>query len=189
MIISKQQTRLCLRLSIAVAILGILFKIMHWPYPGVLLLTGTLGIAIFYSLRFSQKHPKTLLDYSKLFLLIAFLFHYKFKVFHLAYGYIFTTIMQVAFVLLISAHIREVWFLDTDADTDEIDSPSVKSKPRQRALSYLLYSLAGIGIFMGYFFKILRWEFGFINGNVLLTIGLLAAAITVLLGASSKEPQ
>ncbi len=185
MIISRLQTRLYLRLSIAVAILGILFKLMHWPYPWILLVSGTLGISIFYSLRFSVKHPKTLLDYSKLFLLIAFLFHYIFRVFHLAYGYVFTTLTQFAFVLFLILYVRDVLFLKEYNDDDHPNESSKNSF--QKGLSYLLYGTAAIGIIIGAQFKILHWEFGFITGNVLLTIGLLAAAVAVVLGLKDTE--
>ncbi len=177
--ISKQKVRLFLRLSIATAILGVLFKVMHWPYSWFLLICGILGIAICYTLQFIQRQPKSLLDYSKLFLLNAFLFHYIFRVFHLPYGYIFTTIAQFALVLFLVLYARHLLFLK---EYDNESNTASKKNSIQKGLSYLLYGIAAIGIIVGALFKILHWEFSIINGDVLLTAGILATTIVVVLG-------
>lgn len=178
--LSKQKVHLFLRLSVALAILGILCKIMHWPYAGTLLLSGILGIGVFYSMRFAQKPSKTLLDGAKLFLLLAFLTHYVVRVFHLSYGHWFTTIAQVAFVLFLILYVREVLFIDTHEEHTR--SPKSKKRAISKGLSYPLYGTAALGIIPGAQFKILYWEFGWITGNILLIVGLLAAAESVLIG-------
>jgi len=48
----------------------------------------------------------------------------------------------------------------------------------------LSISLAIIGVL----FKVMHWEFRFVGGNVQLTVGLLAAAVLVFVGATSEEP-
>jgi len=166
MAISTSQIRICLRLSIAIAILGILFKVMHWPYGWAVHITGILGIAIFYTLRVVQKPPRTFLDYSRLALLIFFLLHYAFRVYHLPYGFIFL-------------YIRDVLFIRKDFEEDEHGKNVISS--RKTAIAYLLYSIAAFGIVTGVLFKILHWEFGLVNGGVLLTTGLLAATISVFI--------
>ena len=52
---------------------------------------------------------------------------------------------------------------------------------RRNKLSHVLYILAGIGIIVGAFFKILHWEFGFMNGGILLIFGLCCAILSVFL--------
>lgn len=158
---------------------------MRWPYSPLVLILGLLGIAVFYSLQFYQNQPKQLLDYARLILLTSFLLHYIFRVFHLEHGYIFTAIMQLTFVVFLILYGRDVLFIQSDAIDDDV--PITKTKVRQKALTYLLYGLATVGILIGALFKILHWQFGFVNGNILLTIGLLAAAGSVFVGASPEE--
>lgn len=184
--ISKQKVPLFLRLSISTIIIGALFKVLHLQYTNVLLGIGTLGVVIFYSLQFHQKKPKRVLDYSKLFLLIAFLFHYTFRVLHWSYGYIFTFIFRGALVLIIVSYFHNVLFDKGDSmPNDKLTTQSM----RRNKLSHLLYVLAGIGIIIGAFFKILHWEFGFINGGTLLIFGLCCAILSVFMPASNSEPK
>lgn len=184
--ISKQKVRLFLRLSISTIFIGALFKVLHLKGTNVLMGLGTLGVLIFYSLQFHQKKPKRVLDYSKLFLLIAFLFHYIFRVLHWSYGYIFTFIFRGALILIVVSYFYEVLF---DKD-DEIPNDSIITQNKLRNnLSHLLYVLAGIGIIIGAFFKILHWEFGFINGGTLLIFGLCCAILSVFMPASNSEPK
>jgi len=185
MTISRQKVSFCLRLSISIAIVGILFKILHWMYAGHILVVGCLGIGIFYSLRFYQKKPKALLDYFRLSMLIFFLFHYLIRVFHLPYDSIFRILFQLSFVLFLILYIRDVLFLKPKMTENNNPQDYVKSKIQ--ALTYLLYGIATIGVVLGSLFKILHWEFGFINGNMLLTIGLLAAAISVFIRVDNQE--
>lgn len=51
---------------IAIVILGILFRIMHWPYGQILFSVGFLGIPVCYVLSFIQKSIKKRLDILKL---------------------------------------------------------------------------------------------------------------------------
>ncbi len=184
MAISKQKVKLFLSLSIAIAIFGILFKIMHWPFAMVLLLCGCAGIALSYALRFYNKQPKRLLDYTKLLLLIFFLFHYTFKIFHWSYGSIFTRLTQIFLVISVLLYIRDVFFIEPNQEN--IDPPE-KMKRKNETLSYFLYGIAAFGIIVGAQFKILHWEFNFINGNVLLAIGLLAVIASLFISTNDTE--
>lgn len=185
MTISKQKVRLCLRLSISIAILGILFKILHWMFAAQILISGCVGIAIFYALHFYQKQPKEILDYSRLALVIFFLFHYVIRVFHLPYGSIFQTLFQLSFVFFLVLHIRDVLFSKQKIEENSHHKEQVKTE--YKLLTYLLYGIAAFGVVLGSLFKILHWNFGFLNGNILLTIGLLATAISVFMGGNNQE--
>lgn len=180
MAISKQKVHLFLRLSVALAILGILFKISHLNFAGPLLVTGVLGIIIFYGIRFAQRRTKTLLEWSKLFLLIAFLTHYVFHVFHLGFSPLMTSITQFAFVLFLILYIRQVLFMEGKSDGPQ--AANTAKATHSKVLRYLLYGTATVGIIVGAQFKILHWQFGWVTGDVLLTMGLLAVAVTVIMG-------
>jgi len=175
--------RLCLRLSISIAILGILFKLMHWPYGWVLLVAGIVGLAIFYSVHFYTKSPKRLFDYTKLILLISFLIHYAIRVFHLQYGYIFRLVFQATLILTIILYVKDVLI---PPNSTEENTPKKRKQAINSGISYLLYGIATLGILIGAQFKILHWEFGGVTGNTLLVVGLLAVVVALLL--DSKEP-
>lgn len=184
--ISKQKVRLFLRLSISTILIGVLFKVLHLQYTNVLFGIGTLGVMIFYSLQFHQKKQKSVLDYSKLFLLIAFSFHYIFRVLHWSYGYVFTFIFRGALVLIVVSYFYDVLFDKSDAiPNDTLTTQSI----RRNKLSHLLYVLTGIGITVGAFFKILHWQFGFINGEILLIFGLCCAILSVFMPSNKSEPK
>lgn len=184
--ISKQKVRLFLRLSISIILIGVLFKVLHLQYTNVLLGIGALGVIIFYSLQFHQKKQKSVLDYSKLFLLVAFLFHYIFCLLHWSYGYIFTFIFRGALVLIVVSYFYDILFDKSDAiPNDTLTTQSI----RRNKLSHLLYVLAAIGIIAGAFSKILHWEFGHINGGILLIFGLCCAILSVFIPANNSEPK
>lgn len=178
--ISKKSINLYLKISIAVIILGILFKILHYSFAVFFFLTGALGIIIFYSLRFALKRPKKLLDYSKLFLVTTFIIQYVLRVFHRSFGGIFSLLAQIALVIFMVLLVRDVFFVKDQSE--KFDHETNPNKSFKKGLNYLLYAIAAIGIIVGASVKILHWQFGFINGNVLLTIGLLAAALSVIRG-------
>ena len=174
--ISKQKAQLFFKLSVAMVLIGALFKIMHWPYSWLILSAGVCSLITFYAVKFSKKEPKTILDYSKLFLITSFSIHYIFNVFHLAYGHIFTYIIQASLIAYVILYDKDVLFSDSD-EYQELES----SKPIKNNLNNLFYGLAIICIIIGALFKILHWEFGYINGNLLLIVGLLIAIISLLI--------
>ncbi|WP_201799462.1 GldL-related protein [Zobellia amurskyensis] len=175
--ITKQKTNLFLRLSIALAIIAVLFKLMHWQYSEVLLVIAVGGIALFYSIWFSKKSSKEWLDYAKLFLLISFLLHYLFKVLHLNYGFVFSFIFKLALVAFIIIYLKNQFFTQKDSHLE-----SKKPASQKKLYTIWLNTMAAVCIIMGAQFKILHWEFGLINGHLLLTVGLIAAALSILTG-------
>ncbi len=184
MTISKQLTHFGLRISTALAILGVLFKLMHWYGGAILLVTGCLGIAIFYSLRFSQKKDRSFLDHAKLFVLLSFLLHYSFNVFHWPYGYLFTILAQFGLLLLLIAYVCEVFYLrEGTAETEEKKGSKIIF---QKRITRILQGLGTITIIAGALLKILHWEVYFVTGNMLLFIGLSVTAVVILLPLLEK---
>ncbi|MFL5729538.1 MAG: GldL-related protein [Cytophagaceae bacterium] len=56
----------------SITILGALFKIMHWPFSGPMLIISMAGIPIIYGLHFYTKPIKETLDYVKLIWVLLF---------------------------------------------------------------------------------------------------------------------
>jgi hypothetical protein len=59
-------------LAFAVIILGSLFKIMHWPFSGPLLIIGMLIIPAIYLIHYYLKSKKESLDFLKLIWVLSF---------------------------------------------------------------------------------------------------------------------
>lgn len=173
-----------LRLSIAIIILGALFKIMHWPYGWVAIAIGAFGIGVNYCIIFVRKKPKSLLDYTQLFLLLSFFVHYTLRVFHLSYAYIFTTITQLFLVLFIILYLKDTLFTDRKIEVNHDES---SKKNKSKTIIYLLYGIAITSILIGSLFKILHWGFGFINGTSLFIFGIILIVILLLLGDSYSK--
>lgn len=74
-------------LSIAVLIVGTMFKIMHWPGSSFMIIIGIGSILIFYMIHFLKKNNKNLIDYGKAFVLTLILSARLINFFHFAYGY------------------------------------------------------------------------------------------------------
>jgi hypothetical protein len=72
-----------LRLSIPIFLIGVLFKLMHWPFADKFMLISVLIVVLLYPIRFYLKKEKRAIDYAKLILLISFPINYYFQVFHL----------------------------------------------------------------------------------------------------------
>ena len=178
MSISKQKTSLFFRLSISVTVFGALFN----SISAFIVILGAFGMVVFLSIQFYQKEYRLPLDYARLLLIVSFALNYGANLFGLPYGEILTLITKLALIAFLILYIKKiiVSFQDiTQNNTLLLNSIGSKN------LSYLLADLATVYIVIASLFKILHWEIGILNGNVLLVIGLFSALISIL--ASSRE--
>lgn len=83
--IKTKESRLT-RLSISIIIVGVLFKIMHWPMSGPILAVGFLSILIFYLIYIIRKGKRNLVVWIKLIFLTTFLMGRFFKMAHWPYS-------------------------------------------------------------------------------------------------------
>ncbi|TMM58354.1 hypothetical protein FEE95_02685 [Maribacter algarum] len=177
MAISKQKTALFFRLSISVTVFGALFKFISWP----LIILGATGMVIFHSIQFYQKQNRVPLDYSRHLLIVTFACNYIFSLLHLPYDYILTALTKVALIVFVLFYCKEIISLLLENAQNGL----LLQKLGTENLSRILADLATVYIVIASLFKILHWEFGIINANVLLVIGLFTALISIL--ASSKD--
>ncbi len=177
MILSKQKTSLFFRLSISVTVFGALFKFISWP----LIIVGAIGMVFFHTVQVLQKQNRGPLDYSRHLLIISFSCNYIFSILDLSYSPVFTLLTQVTLVVFLVLYLKEMVF----PILEKAQNNALQLNFSTENLSYLLADLAIIYIVIASLFKILHWEFGIINGNVLLVIGLCSALISIL--ASPKD--
>ncbi|UWX56198.1 hypothetical protein NYZ99_08070 [Maribacter litopenaei] len=60
-----------LRVALACLIVGMLTRIVHWPYAGGIILVSFLAILVLYSVRFAKKNPKKPVDFIKMVLILS----------------------------------------------------------------------------------------------------------------------
>ncbi|MBM1105670.1 hypothetical protein JQC67_05895 [Aurantibacter crassamenti] len=177
MTISDQKTNLFFKLSISITVFGALLKYNAWP----LILLGSFGMVIFHGIQFFQKKQKSPLDYSRYILIVTFLSNYLFSAFNLPYSTVSSLLTKVALIAFLLLYIKEL-IPTKQGSTENIQFLSNYSTEN---LSLLLADLATVYIVLASLFKIFHWEFGIINTNTLLVIGLLSALISIM--TNSKE--
>ncbi len=174
--ISKQKTSLFFRLSISITVFGALFKFISWH----LIILGAVGMVIFHTIQFFQKQHRSPLDYSRLLLIVSFSSNYILSIFQVPYGHVLTLLTKAALIAFLMLYIKKIVFSYQENTENNFLLPNFC----RENLSYLLADLATVYIVIASLFKILHWEFGIINGNFLLVIGLLSALVSIL--ASKK---
>ena len=178
MSISQQKTSLFFRLSISVTVFSALFKFM----PSSLIILGAAGMVIFLGMQLYQKEQRVPLDYIRLLLIVSFSLNYGVNLLGLPYGFVFALITKLALVMFLVLYIKNM--LSSYQEIAQNDNFPLSDFSRE-SLSYILADLATVYIVIASLFKILHWDFGILNGNVLLVIGLFSALISVL--TSSRE--
>ncbi len=156
-------------ISIAVAILviGIVLKIMHWPFSEWFLLIGSGGLAFFYLLRFLSKPQKVFLDYVKLSLVIAFSIRAVVVLFHLP-GKIIVSIIFLALLGLFVIMGGMPYLIGEGEDS----KTAFESKNYAVLIKSGLVIVGATSIVLGAIFKIMHWP----GAGPLLVVGLVITA-------------
>jgi hypothetical protein len=175
MTISKQKTELFFRLSISLTVFGALFKILSWP----LILLGATGMILFHSIQLYQKKKRLPLDIMRHVLIVTFSCNYLFSILSLPYVHILTSLTRAALIVFILTYVKEILFPSKESTKDRVTLLDFNSE----RLSHLLADLATVYIVIASLLKILHWQFGIINANLLLIIGLFTALISILAGS------
>lgn len=92
-------------ISIAMILIGSMFKIIHWPGAAQLFGLAIISFVVLYSLHFISKHPKLALDWAKLLILILLLSGRCFRFFHWKNAYELQYISTFAFLSFILYYI------------------------------------------------------------------------------------
>lgn len=177
MTISKQKTALFFRLSISVTVFGALFKFIPW----YLIILGAIGMVIFHSIQFFLKQDRSPLDYARHLLIVSFSSNYIISLFQLPYGNELTILTKTALIIFLLLFVKNILHSLKENTQNNLLLQSIGTEN----LAYILADLATVYIVIASLFKILHWEFGILNANLLLVIGLFTALISIL--ASSKK--
>jgi len=170
----KQLTilRACIRIGIAIVIVGVLFSILHYPAWYEIVIVGSSMIFIAYPILFFKRSDYTPLSIVKLALVESFLLRLVLRLGHLPGGEFF----HYAFLVLL------VVFLVMGGSKDFVQKgPKENLNFIQRNVHYFLFILIVI-VVIGSLFKIMHWP----GANELLTVGFLGVAVLII--SSIRRP-
>jgi hypothetical protein len=176
MALSNQKTSLFFRLSISVTVFGALFNFIPWS----LIILGAVGMVIFHSIQFFRKQDRIPLDYARHLLIVSFSCNFIISILDLPFGYALTVLTKTALIIFLLLYIKNILSSFIENTQNDFLLPNIS----RENLSFILADLAIVYIVIASLFKILHWEFGLLNADVLLVVGLLSALISIL--ASSK---
>ncbi len=173
---SNQITALVFRISISITVFGALFNFISWPF----VILGAAGMVISHSIQFLSKKNHSFLNYSRYVLIVSFSCCYVFSFIPFPYSHLFIMATKVSLVVFLLLYIKQVMNLYHQS----AQSGFLLQNLGTEKLSLILADLAIVYVAIASLFKILHWEIGILNANVLLVIGLFTAMISIL--ASSK---
>lgn len=155
------------QLSIAIAILGVLFRLQHWVSANTLLLIGACGVMVFQMGWFAVKKPKQLLDYARTLALITYVLSGVFRLMHWPYGDILRLIFYPIGVFWIVLEAARYMGFTGEQST----------RSRRDLLVSMLAGFAAVLVIAGALFKLQHWPYG----NAMLITGLASAVIWLAL--------
>lgn len=157
------------QLSVAIIILGVLFRLQHWTLANTIFLTGAVGIIIFQLGWFVLKRPKQLIDYARTLALITYILSSVFRLMHWPYG----DILRVVFYPF------GIFWIVMEAARYMGFTEGQGAKSKQDLLVSMLAGFAAVLVIAGALFKLQHWPYA----NAMLISGLAMA--TIWLGLES----
>jgi hypothetical protein len=144
-----------LRVAMGIMVVGVLFKLQHWPGAAMVMLGGALGIVLLYPLRYAAKRPKVFLDHIKLGLALTWPTSWFMQVQHWPYAQpLGLAAAAFGLVWISQAGVAEFW-------TDKEQRPPGRS-------SVVLFTLGLVLVTAGTVFRMQHWPYA----TVLLLAGL-----------------
>ncbi len=155
-----------LSVSIAILIIGVLFKIMHWPFSGIMILASLISILILNLIRFILNKEKTVLSYLKLIFILSWIFNST-TIFYIPW-YEQPLYKMLAWGSLIAWLITYMY--------ESIFAKGEDERPLADRISDLIIFIASVVVAIGVIFKILHWP----KAGLFLVGGLSTALVWFL---------
>ncbi len=155
-----------LRIAISVLLLGMLSRILHWPYATAIIVSAFVTIGLLYPFRFWKKPEKHFLDYTKLILVVFWATNGIFRALDFTYSLFFQIIIAISFLIWIILE-GTAYFLDEDR--------KAKNSKMQVLWNFAMV-IGTFAIIAGSLLNILGWEFAI----PLMVIGILIIVAFIL---------
>lgn len=138
-------------------------------------------MVIFHSIQFFRKQDRIPLDYARHLLIVSFSCNFIISILDLPFGYALTVLTKIALIIFLLLYIKNILSSFIENTQNDFLLPNIS----RENLSFILADLAIVYIVIASLFKILHWEFGLLNADVLLVVGLFSALVSIL--ASPKN--
>jgi len=171
---TKKILTIPLRLTLVILLMGVLCKILEWPWAQQIMLVSFTVIGVLYSFRFWKKPKKVFIDYTKLTLVAFWTLNGVFNIMDLPYTTFFQVMIGISFILWFILE-GTAYFLDGDRNTKNNNN---------RLLWNFAMVIGTLAIIFGGFMKILNWEYAIPT----LILGLIIVAGYVLKDVFTKDP-
>ena len=159
------------KILISILIIGILFKVQHWPFANGLLLIAYSLIGLLYPIRFFYKKRKRLIDYIKLILIMSWSLDGVFFTLHLPYRNWVEILVGASFLLWVILELINFF-----RQFNNLGSAKEKLVILKELRPKTIFEIAGLVTFLGAIFKIQHWPYGL----VLLIVGLSLVCVGLL---------
>ncbi|MGI9550038.1 MAG: hypothetical protein ACR2MT_02470 [Aurantibacter sp.] len=173
MVLAKKILGTPLRILIALFLIGILMRVLHWPYAKEVLMVSFFGIGVLYCFRFWKKQEKRFVDYVKLTLVIFWAANGIFRIMDFPYTLVFQVVIAVSFVTWFFLE-GTAYFLDED-------------RRARNSIAQIVWNCAMVAgtlaIIAGSLLNILQWPFAI----PLLVAGIAIVAVYILKDAFSTS--
>lgn len=138
-----------LRIAISVLLMGMLSRILHWPFATEIIVSAFVAIGLLYPFRFWKKPEKHFLDYTKLILVVFWASNGIFRALEFTYSLFFQIIIAISFLIWIILE-GTAYFLDED-------------RKAKNTKVHVLWNCAMVigtfAIIIGSLLNILGWQF------------------------------
>lgn len=163
-----------LRIAISVLLIGMLSRILHWPYATETIVVAFVTIGLLYPFRFWKKQDKKFLDYTKLILVVFWATNGIFRALDFTYSLFFQIIIALTFLIWIILE-GTAYFLDEDRKT---------KNTRTQLLWNCAMVVGTLAIIAGSLLNLLGWQFAI--PLMVLGIGIIVAYILKDVFATTK---
>lgn len=147
-----------LRLSLVVLLLGMLAKILEWPWATEIVLIAFVAIGNLYFVRFLKKPSKRFLDYVKMTLVFFWTANGVLKSLDFTYTMLFQIIIGASFI---------IWFI-LEGTAYFLDDDKTKENSNNKLIWNFAMVAGTLAIIIGSLLKILNWEYA----TYLLVLGI-----------------
>ena len=162
-----------LRVALASLIIGMLTRIVHWPYAAGIILVSFLAILVLYAVRFSRKNPKRPVDFIKMILVLFWTTNGLLRILDFPYTGIFQIGTALSFILWFAME-GTAYFMDQDR----------KSTNTFVEIAWNFAMVVGVlTIIAGGLMQLLKWEFAIPT----LTTGLTIVTAYILKDIFNSE--
>jgi hypothetical protein len=148
-----------LRIAFAICILGLLAKLMFWPFNNIAINAGCALLFCLYPFRFAKKNNKKFLDYVKLVMVASGTILIVLQFNHLPYVFIFQFLTIVTY---------SIWFI-----FEGYGYFSGTQSANEKKINTALLVIASAGVIVGLIFKIQHWQ----GAQILIICGLVIGLI------------